>query len=254
VASLEISNLSFSFGGNKPLVINDVSACFEGGEITTVIGRNGGGKTTLLRSIAKQLKASGSVKLRDDDGRPLSVETLAFVPQLSQVNSKLTVFEMVLLGLVSDLRWRVSEEQSQRVEALLGELGLDDLSRFPMSSLSGGQKQLVFLAQAFVSKPKALLLDEPTSALDLRHQLLVMNLVRDYTRRNRAATVVVAHDLMLAARYSDKLLMLHEGRVKSFAVSEKVLRPDLLAEVYKVEASVERTLSNFLTVVPLEPL
>ena len=254
MATLEITDLTFAFGAGRPKVIDRVSAVFKGGEITTVIGRNGGGKTTLLRSIARLLRASGTVRLSDEAGRPLSGDETAYVPQLSQVNSKLTVFEMVLLGLVSDLKWRISEEQSERVEAVLAELGLTELGQQPMAGLSGGQKQLVFLAQAFVSRPKALLLDEPTSALDLRHQLLVMNLVRDYTRRHRSATVVVAHDLMLAARYSDKLLMLHQGRVKSFEVSEKVLRPDLLAEVYKVEASVERTRSDFLTVVPLHPL
>lgn len=254
MATLEVSDLTFAFGAGRPKVIDRVSAIFGGGEITTVIGRNGGGKTTLLRSIARHLRASGVIKLLGEDGSPLSANSMAYVPQLSQVNSKLTVFEMVLLGLVSDLRWRISPEQTERVEEVLVELGLSELGQFPMAGLSGGQKQLVFLAQAFVSRPKALLLDEPTSALDLRHQLLVMNLVRDYTLRNRSATVVVAHDLMLAARYSDKLLMLHQGRVKSFEISEKVLRPDLLAEVYKVEASVERTRSDFLAVIPLQPL
>jgi iron complex transport system ATP-binding protein len=81
-----------------------------------------------------------------------------------------------------------------------------------------------------------------------------MNLVQDYTRKNLSATIVVAHDLTLAARYSDKLLMLHKGRVKAFETSERVLTPALLAEVYLVEASVERTRADFLTVVPLEPL
>ncbi|MDR2301240.1 MAG: ATP-binding cassette domain-containing protein, partial [Deltaproteobacteria bacterium] len=155
MADLEISNLSFSFGANKPLVIDDICAVFKGGEITAVIGRNGGGKTTLLKSIARLLKASGKVSLTAPNGKKLSKSDIAYVPQLSQVNSKLTVFEMVLLGLVSDLKWRVSPEQSQRVEAVLAELSLTELARYPLSGLSGGQKQLVFLAQAFVSRPKA---------------------------------------------------------------------------------------------------
>jgi iron complex transport system ATP-binding protein len=254
MATLTIKDISFRFGAGKPLIVDKVSAVFEGGEITTVIGRNGGGKTTLLKSIARLLKAAGKVSLVDDDGLRLDKSAIAYVPQLSQVNSRLTVFEMVLLGLVTDLKWRVSKEQTERVEEVLAELSLKELGPYPVSGLSGGQKQLVFLAQAFVSKPKALLLDEPTSALDLRHQLLVMNLIRDYTLKNRSATIVVAHDLTLAARYSDKLLMLHEGRIKAFEASETVLRPELLAEVYKVEASVERTRADFLTVVPLEPL
>lgn len=161
---------------------------------------------------------------------------------------------MVLLGLVKGLRWKVTDEQIEKVMDTLAELGLDSLSRKPVCSLSGGQKQLVFMAQAFVSRPKVLLLDEPTSALDLRHQLVVMDLARKYTQENGAITLFVVHDLMLASRCSSRLLMLHEGRIKAFDTAERVLLPYLLGDVYDVEASVERTLPGFLNVIPVRPL
>ena len=219
-----------------------------------VVGRNGVGKTTLIKAIARLIKRSGDVALYDDKGNLFSDRDIAYVPQLESVTSRLTAFEMVLLGLVKDLRWKVTDEQIEKVADTLAELGLDSLSRKPVCSLSGGQKQLVFMAQAFVSRPKVLLLDEPTSALDLRHQLVVMDLARKYTRENGAITLFVVHDLMLASRYSSRLLMLHEGRIKAFDTAERVLHPHLLGDVYDVEASVERTRPGFLNVIPVRPL
>ena len=242
--TLSIQNLSVHFSGNH--VINDVSATLHGGEMVAVVGRNGVGKTTLIKAIARLIKRSGDVALYDDKGNLFSDRDIAYVPQLESVTSRLTAFEMVLLGLVKDLRWKVADT--------LAELGLDSLSRKPVCSLSGGQKQLVFMAQAFVSRPKVLLLDEPTSALDLRHQLVVMDLARKYTRENGAITLFVVHDLMLASRYSSRLLMLHEGRIKAFDTAERVLHPHLLGDVYDVEASVERTRPGFLNVIPVRPL
>ena len=167
--TLSIQNLSVHFSGNH--VINDVSATLHGGEMVAVVGRNGVGKTTLIKAIARLIKRSGDVALYDDKGNLFSDRDIAYVPQLESVTSRLTAFEMILLGLVKDLRWKVTDEQIEKVADTLAELGLDSLSRKPVCSLSGGQKQLVFMAQAFVSRPKVLLLDEPTSALDLRHQL-----------------------------------------------------------------------------------
>ena len=194
--TLSIQNLSVHFSGN--CVIHDVSATLHGGEMVAVIGRNGVGKTTLIKAVARLIKGSGDVALYDDKGHLFSDRDIAYVPQLESVTSRLTAFEMVLLGLVKDLRWKVTDAQIEKVMATLTELGLDGLSRKPVCSLSGGQKQLVFMAQAFVSRPKVLLLDEPTSALDLRHQLVVMDLARKYTQETGAITLFVVHDLMLA--------------------------------------------------------
>lgn len=250
--TLSIRHMSVEFSGTR--VIDDVSATFRGGEMAAVIGRNGAGKTTLIKAIAHLIKSSGDVALYDGAGNLFSERDIAYVPQLESVTTRLTAFEMVLLGLVKDLRWKVTDEQIDKVAATLTELGLDALSRKPMCSLSGGQKQLVFMAQAFVSGPRVLLLDEPTSALDLRHQLVVMDLARRYTEENGAVTLFVVHDLMLASRYSNRLLMLHDGRIKAFDTADKVFLPHLLGDVYDVEASVELTRPGFLNVIPVRPL
>lgn len=250
--TLSIRNLSVNFSGND--VVRNVSATLHGGEMVAVIGRNGAGKTTFIKALAHLVRRSGEVVLHDDEGHVLSGRDIAYVPQLESVTSLLTVFETVLLGLVRDLGWKVTDEQVETVSDTLAELGLESLSLKPVCSLSGGQKQLVFMAQAFVSHPKVLLLDEPTSALDLRHQLVVMDLARRYTRQTGAVTLFVVHDLMLASRYGSRLLMLHEGRIRAFDSAERVLMPYLLGDVYDVEACVERTPPGFLNVIPVRPL
>lgn len=168
---LSIENLSVSFGSKT--VLSDVSADIAGGELVSVIGQNGCGKTTLLKAVAGLVKATGRV-LATENGKTLSNSAVAYVPQLTAVQSRLTVFEMVLLGLVNDLSLTVDGKTFDRVDAVLHAMHINELASEPVLSLSGGQKQLVFMAQAFVSSPRVLLLDEPTSALDLRHQLIVM--------------------------------------------------------------------------------
>ena len=120
--TLSIRNLSVHFSGNH--VINDVSATLHGGEMVAVVGRNGVGKTTLIKAIARLIKRSGDVALYDDKGNLFSDRDIAYVPQLESVTSRLTAFEMVLLGLVKDLRWKVTDEQIEKVADTLAELGL----------------------------------------------------------------------------------------------------------------------------------
>lgn len=249
---LTISNLDVSFGTRS--VLHDVSASMKGGELVSVIGQNGGGKTTLLKAIAGLVPHGGHVNVRDDITVSGKQTSIAYVPQLTQVTSRLSVFEMVLLGLVKDLSWRVAPEMFDRVDRTLHAMNISHLADNPISNLSGGQKQLVFMAQAFVSEPGILLLDEPTSALDLRHQLIVMNAARRYTDEHKAVTLVIVHDLLTAARFSDKLLLLGGGTVQRFAKPVDVLNPQLLESVYRVSVSIEKTLPGFLNVVPLEPL
>lgn len=249
--TISLEHLSVRYGTKE--VLKNVTADLKGGEVVSVIGQNGCGKTTLLKAIAGLVPHSGSIHTTAAEnvaGRT----SFSYVPQLTHVASRLTVFEMVLLGLVKNLTWRVSRETFDRVDATLHALHIDKLADSPVSSLSGGQKQLVFMAQAFVSQPVYLLLDEPTSALDLRHQLVVMNAARQYTLQTGAVTMMVVHDLLTAARYSDRIMLLSEGLVRIFDTPEHVLRPEILAEVYRVSVSVETTKTGFVSVVPIEPL
>jgi len=247
---LKIEGLNVYYSDKQ--VLKNVYATFGGGEMTAVIGKNGAGKTTFIKAIANQVKRSGKVSLYDDKDKTIyPISDIAYLPQISSINSGLTVFEMVLLGLVKNLRWRVTDEQIAAVNEVLTELNLVELSDRPFNNLSGGQKQLVSMAQSLVSKPKVLLLDEPTSALDLRHQLIVMDLAREYTKKRGAITIFVVHDLMLASRYCDNMILLDDMGIKVHDKLERVMVPELLEDVYNVKISVEKTSQGYLNVIPI---
>lgn len=137
------------------------------------------------------------------------------------------------------------------VAEILEELHLTPLSYTKFSSLSGGQKQMVIMAQALVSAPKVLLLDEPTSALDLKHQLQVMEIARNYTKKTGAITVLVLHDIALATRYSDQLLLLHEGYSLRQGAVQEVVKPEILEKVYEVKLDVSRSEQGYITITPI---
>ncbi len=248
---LTVQNLSVAFGGRT--ILSDLSFTAHAGELVAVVGQNAAGKTTLLKAVAGLIPHGGEVLLTED-GRTLPAGSIAYLPQLTQVSSRLSVFEMVMLGLGRRLSWRVTPDVFERVDETLHAMQIAHLADRPVAALSGGQKQLVFMAQAFVSRPRVLLLDEPTSALDLRHQLIVMEAARAYAERTGSIALGIVHDLMLAARFSTKLLMLAKGRIRRYAPPAEVLTPEELSAVYRVEASVERTAAGFLTVIPERPL
>ena len=170
------------------------------------------------------------------------------------MTSSLTAFEIVLLGLTKNLTWNVSDEQLEKVSKIIHELKLDDLSDQPVRCLSGGQKQLVFLAQAFVSEPKLLLLDEPTSALDIRHQLVVMETIAQYCQNKNAIALYVVHDLMLASRFSDSVLFLNNGKMHAFDHPESVLNSQTIDPIYNIESLIEKNSRGLTTLTPLKPL
>ena len=249
---LEIKNIAVNYG--KKEVIKDVSCVFNGGDVISLIGPNGTGKTTILKAIAKLISHHGEIKIIQDSEVKTFRESITYVPQMSVNIVNLTVFEMVLLGRVKDLTWKVEKVHLDAVAQILEELHLTPLSYTKFSSLSGGQKQMVIMAQALVSAPKVLLLDEPTSALDLKHQLQVMEIARNYTKKTNAITILVLHDIALATRYSDQLLLLHEGYSMKQGTVQEVIRPELLEKVYEVKLDVSRSEKGYITVTPISTI
>ncbi|MGC9402725.1 ABC transporter ATP-binding protein [Vibrio genomosp. F10 str. 9ZC157] len=245
-----VEQLCVSLGG-KP-ILSDLSAKFQGGQFTTVLGPNGTGKTTLLKAILGTIPYHGAVLSRSGS-EPIPIRRFSYLCQLNKSPSQLTVIEMVLLGLVNQLTWKISEQQQLLAENMLKSLGILPIATRRFSALSGGQQQMVAMAQALISKPKILLLDEPTSALDLRHQVQVLDLAKQYTRDSGAVTVAVLHDLSLAARYSDQLLLLNEGNVVASGEPKDVLKPDLLEHVYQVEVDVGCCNQGHWHVTPTRP-
>ncbi|MCQ4161456.1 ABC transporter ATP-binding protein [Roseomonas sp. GC11] len=257
---LEISGLTLGYG-RRPILTDATLAPLAGGAVTALVGPNGAGKSTLLRGLAGLLPARGSVRLNGQEMIGLRLEErarhIAYMPQSLPQGVALTVME----ALLGALRASPTSEgvlsaaaAQERAVALLERLGISDLALAGLDRLSGGQRQLAGLAQALVRRPKVLLLDEPTSALDLRHQLSVMRLVRELTAQHDLVTVVVLHDLALAARFSDAVVMLSGGTIHAQGTPGETLTPARLAEVYEVEARVERCSQGHIQVLADAPL
>lgn len=248
---LSVKNLGVAYCGRP--ILKQVTFDIEGGTLVCVAGRNAAGKTTLLKAVAGMTPHTGAVTLTDGS-ETFSSRAVAYLPQLTQVSSRLTVFEIVMLGLGRSLSWRVTPDVFEKVDQTLHAMQISPLADKPVASLSGGQKQLVFMAQAFVSGPKVLLLDEPTSALDMRHQLIVMQAAVDYVKRTGAVALAVVHDLMLASRFSSKLLMICEGGVRRYDTPQNVLTPEEMRDIYRIEAAVDKTREDCVVVIPQKPL
>lgn len=230
----------FSAGYPKRRVINDLSVpLLARGKITVLLGPNGSGKSTLLRSLAGLNRAEGKLWLDDSDLMQMPfaqrAEKVVYLPQSLPAGVHLHVLESILVA------HRASGNHSKAdIMALLTQLGIAHLALNYLDRLSGGQKQLVGLAQSLIRQPSLLLLDEPLSALDLNYQFHVMDLVRRETRRRNIVTVVVVHDINIALRHADHVLMLHQGALVANGEPEQVITPHNLAWVYGVRGRIER--------------
>jgi iron complex transport system ATP-binding protein len=254
--SLSIQGLSLGYGRRK--ILTEVSlAPLAAGTVTALLGPNGAGKSTLLRGLAGLLPATGSVRLGGAELLGQSLERrarhIAYMPQSLPQGVALTVLEALVSALKAspsgpDAAGVTSRMAADMALALLERLGIASLALVGLDRLSGGQRQLAGLAQALVRRPAVLLLDEPTSALDLRFQLSVMDLVRELTVEGGLITVLVLHDLGMAARFSDRAVMLAGGAMLAEGTPGEILTPALLAEVYGVAARVERCSHGHLQV------
>jgi len=233
---LTVRNLSFSYG--QKAVLRDINL-ESGPMMTAIIGPNATGKSTLLKCIAGLLTHRGSVFLdgvRIDKGS--AARQVSYLPQDNGSPIALTVLEAVLLGRHQSLSWRVGQEDLQLVFGTLEDLGIEELSNSPLNQLSGGQQQMVSIAQSLVREPQVLLMDEPTSSLDLYRQLEIFDLIRKVTWEMNMITLVALHDLNLAARYADYMIVMDKGTIYDAGEPEDILTAEMIKTVYGVQAEV----------------
>ncbi|MXZ49371.1 MAG: ABC transporter ATP-binding protein [Rhodobacteraceae bacterium] len=242
---LEITGLSAHYG-DRPVLNGVAIPCIDSGAFVGVIGPNASGKSTLLKTLAGLVKpTAGAIRLGGEDITRLTrrerARRVAYMPQAFGCNALLTVFESVLLALKQTTGWRVRSENLDQVAATLATLGLGDLSGRGVADLSGGQAQMVAVAQTLVRAPDVILLDEPTSALDLHHQLSVLSVVRREAALRRPVVMAALHDLNLAAKYCDRLVLIGEGQIVADGNPENVLALRDIGRIYCVETCLERT-------------
>lgn len=257
--NLAATGLRFAYGGAPVLAGVDLDV--PEGTFVGLVGRNGVGKSTALRCLAGAVRPSaGRVTL---DGRDLATlrpaeraRAIAVVPQASHPAFAVDVAYFVGMGRYAREPFLGGPTPRDRevVARCLAETGLTALAHRPVDALSGGEWRRVLVAQALAQEPRCLLLDEPVQQLDLRHQLEVMAFVRAFSRRGGTAALAVLHDLGLAARWCDRLVLLHDGRVLAAGTPDEVLRPDVLRVAYGVEVAVARhPATGALEVVALRP-
>lgn len=227
--SLKARDLTVRYG--TYVAVRGLTLAAHAGEVLAVIGANGSGKSSLLRAIAGLLPHAGSVE-RDPTAR------VGYMPQETAARAALTVFEVVLLGRLRSLAMKVGPRDLEAAAQALAEVGIADLASRRITTLSGGQRQLAFLAQVLAADPTILLLDEPSSALDIAHQFQVLTLLRDATIRRGLTTIAVLHDLNAAARFADRLALLHQGSLLAEGTSTDVLRSDTLRKAYGISAAI----------------
>jgi len=238
---VEVSDLSVQIQSNT--IIRDVHFKLYPGTITGLIGPNGCGKTTLLRTICGYLPYQGSILLKNqrltDWSRRQLAREVASVRQAPTLSFDFTVKEVVLLGLLPRKAWLegVNDQDRTSLNTVLEQVGLSGFSERPLQSLSGGERQRAYLAQAILQDSELLLLDEPTSHLDICHQHQFLNLIKELAHKGKTV-LAVFHDLGLATRFSDQLLVLHEGRLVAEGYPRSVLTEELLSEVFGMHARI----------------
>lgn len=241
----EIRNLSYAY--DKRRALDNLSLGFAPGRFYAIIGPNGCGKTTLMDLMCGHKKAdSGTIAL---NGRPLNAfsrralaRLVALVPQEYRVNFPYTAREVVTMGRYPHLpRFSAPSAQDRRyVESIMDSCGITNMAERFMTELSGGEKQRVVFARAFAQQTPVLLLDEPCANLDIRHALVLMELAADRVRQEGATVAAVMHDINLALRYADDLVLMKQGRVAACGPAQTTLQPEILKRVFGVSAQIRK--------------
>src|SRR5450631_2629707 len=232
----------------------EVSEQVPAGQWLAIIGRNGTGKSTLLRAAARLVGHEGTITIGGQPAARMSRRALArlvaYVPQLPELPPEMTAADYVLLGRTPHIGYlRMETDADRRICAeLLERLALSEMSGRRLATLSGGERQRIVLARALAQQAAVLLLDEPTSALDLGRRVDALELV-DELRRERSLTVLSAvHDLTLAGQFADRLMLLDAGRVVAAGPPADVLRADVLTTHFGPGVQVLATASGELVV------
>ncbi|MBC3302974.1 ABC transporter ATP-binding protein [Pseudomonas sp. SWRI18] len=237
MVKLQLDNLGARYGQRE--IIRGVSTTmFFGGQVVAVVGPNAAGKSTLFKRMAGLIDGPGQVILQDSKKGPTGI---SYMPQGLNANARLTVYESVLLARKQLApSWSVHDNELKLVDEILEALGITDLSLRNLGELSGGQQQLVSIAQTLVREPEILLMDEPTSALDMHRQVQVLNFMRTLARQREVIVFIAIHDLNQALRFADQVLVIADGTTQGSGLSGEVITEQMLRNVYKVQARIEQ--------------
>ncbi len=254
---LEIQQLTGGYG--EIAIAQNITLSIHRGEWLSLIGANGSGKSTLLKLISRILAPQQGVVLLDgkaihSQSAAIVARKLAILPQQQTIPEGLTVKQLVSLGRSPHQpwwQWELSREDAQKVEIAMHQTGIEKFSDRSVEQLSGGERQRAFLALALAQNPQVLLLDEPTTYLDICYQLQLLELLKQLNQQN-LTIITVLHEINLAARYSDRIALLHQGKLTCVGTPEQILTPDNLAQTFGVDVTIIETPVG-LQICPLSP-
>jgi iron complex transport system ATP-binding protein len=240
VSALSASNLTVRIATKE--IVRSANVALDMGELVALVGPNGAGKTTLMRALAGLIPAEGTITLADKPLQSLSsrerAREVAYLPQGHIFHWPMSVESIVMLGRTphADPFSSASPDDRDAVAHALATTETEVFAQRAVTTLSGGEKARVALARALATQAPVLLADEPTAALDPRHQLVVMELLRSAARRGNAILAIM-HDLTLAARFADRVLVMNEGQIVADGAPTDALAPERLAAVFGIEAA-----------------
>jgi iron complex transport system ATP-binding protein len=238
---VEAVDLCFSYG--EMMIVRQASFELQPGEILSILGANGCGKTTLLKCLNMLLKPEGRVLVDNLDLRTLKGRDLAmlmgYVPQMHSPDFPYRVVDVVVSGRTPHLGFSIpSEKDHDLARKALQRVGVSHLADKFYTQLSGGELKLVLIARALVQEPRVLLLDEPTSHLDFKNRVVVLKILREISK-DGIAVIMSEHDPNLASLFSDKvLLMMNKGEIVGYGSTREVLTPENIMKVYGLNIEV----------------
>ncbi len=241
--SIETKKLDIAYEEN--LIVKELNMQIPKGQITSIIGANGCGKSTILKAVGRILKPKkGRVYLSGEDISKLHTKEIAkkmaILPQTPTAPNGLTVSELVAYGRFPHQKGfgNLTEEDKKIVNWALDATKLSEFERREVDTLSGGQRQRVWIAMALAQQTDLILLDEPTTYLDLAHQLEVLKLLYELNRTQKCTIVMVIHDLNLAARFSDYIIAIKNGNIIKHGEPEAVMTSEVLRKTFNINADV----------------
>jgi iron complex transport system ATP-binding protein len=244
---IEARDVSVSIGGKQ--IIANVDFEIRSGELAAIVGPNGSGKTTFLRAVSGDLSYSGVIRINGRDIAALkpwqAAAMRAVLPQATALSFPFTVREIAKLGLTGGRSGALPGEDERLPDRALARVDLEGFAGRFYQELSGGEQQRVQLARVLCQvwapvldgSPRYLLLDEPVSSLDIKHQLIIMNIARDFARRG-GGVVAILHDLNLAAMFADRIFVMHRGRLAAAGSPQSVLSDELISKVFECRLKV----------------
>ncbi|MDS1003944.1 ABC transporter ATP-binding protein [Clostridium sporogenes] len=241
--SIETKNLDIAY--EDTLIVKELNMQISKGKITSIIGANGCGKSTILKAVGRILKPkNGLVHLSGQDISKLCTKEIAkkmaILPQNPTAPSGLTVSELVAYGRFPHQKGfgNLTKEDKKIIKWALDATKLSEFESREVDTLSGGQRQRVWIAMALAQQTDLILLDEPTTYLDLAHQLEVLKLLYELNRNQKCTIVMVLHDLNLAARFSDYIIAIQKGAIIKYGNPEEVMTPEVLRKTFNINADI----------------